>query len=380
MQLIGNIRELETLADRLAGEPLVAADTEAAGYHRYLDSLCLVQLSTRHETWLVDTVALGSLNPLADVFEDPAVEILFHDADYDLRLLDRDFGMHVAGLFDTKIAARFVGERSFGLASLLEDELGIALEKKYQRADWARRPLPEDMLEYAAMDTRYLPQLRDVLRSRLEEMGRLAWAEEEFRITEKTRWEPPDDADPAFLRIKGTRDLDGRGLAALRELYAWREQVAEERDVAPFRVLNNEALVEVARSMPHRTQELDDVQRLSAGNARRYGDALVAAVERARALPDSELPERPRPPRRPPRDPEFEREVDRLKKARDQQAQRLGLDRGFLMPRSQLEAVARTRPGSLEALAGVDGMREWQVEALGGALLEELHGNGTREN
>ncbi len=380
MRLIGTIRELEALAKRLSGETLVAADTEAAGYHRYLDTLCLVQLSTRDETWLVDTVALGSLNPLADVFEDPGVEIVFHDADYDLRLLDRDFGIHVAGLFDTKIAARFLGERSFGLAKLLEDELGVALEKKYQRADWARRPLPDEMLEYAAMDTRYLPQLRDALRARLIEMRRLEWAEEEFGITEKTRWEPPDDAGTTFLRLKGTRDLDRRGLAVLRELYRWREAVAEERDVASFRVLNNEALVDVAREMPRTGKELANVPRLSTSNARRYGEAMMTAVDRARAMPEGDLPERPRPPRRPARDPEFDRQVDRLKDVRDREAERLGLERGFLMPRSQLESLARERPTSLNALARVDTIRRWQVEALGGALLEGLHENGTNEN
>lgn len=379
MRLIATISELEALAQHLAGEPLVAADTEAAGYHRYLDRLCLVQLSTRDETWLMDTVALGSLNPLAELFEDSSVEIVFHDADYDLRLLDRDFGIHVAGLFDTKIAARFVGERSFGLASLLEDELGVELKKKYQRADWARRPLPEAMLEYAAMDTCYLPQLRDALRARLIGLSRLAWAEEEFRITERTRWAPPED-DTAFLRVKNTRDLDRRGLAALRELLAWRESVAEERDVASFRVLNNEVLADVARHMPHTSAELEEIPHLSTGNVRRYGDALLAAVRRARSLPEAELPERPRPSQRPRRDPELEQRIERLREVRDRQAERLDLERGFLMPRAQLEAVARERPGSLRELAELNGMRRWQVEALGGVLLEGLHGNGSSRN
>ena len=379
MRLIETIPELERLAGLLAGERLIAADTEAAGYHRYLDRMCLLQLSTREETWIVDTVQLGSLNPLADVFEDPEVEILFHDADYDLRLLDRDFGIYVRGLFDTKIAARFVGERSFGLASLLEGELGIELAKKYQRADWAKRPLPDDMLEYAAMDTRYLPRLRDVLRERLVEMGRLEWAEEEFRITEQTRWEPPEDEENAFLRLKNTRDLGPRSLAALRELYHWRESVAEERDKATFRVLNHDALVETARRMPENPDGLESVPKLSQTNARRYGGELMAALRRARSLPESELPERPERPRGPRRDPDVEARVDRLKAARDQEAKRLGLDRGFLMPRSQLEDVARAQPSTSDELAAIDGMRHWQVQAMGNALLEVLGGDNNNE-
>ncbi|NIP78934.1 MAG: ribonuclease D, partial [Gemmatimonadetes bacterium] len=374
MRLIETIPDLEHLADRLAGEPLIAADTEAAGYHRYLDRLCLVQLSTRDETWLVDTLALGSLNPIAELFADPAIEILFHDADFDLRLLDRDFGVYVRGLFDTKIAARFVGERSFGLASMLEDELGLELEKKYQRADWAKRPLPREMLEYAAMDTRYLPELRDRLRDRLIELGRLAWAEEEFRLQEQTEWEPPEDEATAYLRLKRTRDLGPRSLAALREIYRWREETARRKDVASFRVLNNDTLVSVAREMPRSSRELEDVARLSRGNARRWGDALLEGVERARALPEAELPRRPRPPRRRERDPQLERRVAQLKTVRDEAAEGLDLDRGFLMPRSQLEAVARAMPSDTDALAGVDGVRRWQVEALGDGLLSALSG------
>ncbi len=371
MRLIETIPELERLAETLAGETLIAADSEAAGFHRYDDSLCLVQMSTRSDTWLIDTLAVSSLNPVAELFADPAVEIIFHDADFDLRLLDRDFGIYVRGLFDTKIAARMVGIRSFGLGNLLEDELGIELAKKYQRADWAKRPLPDDMLNYAAMDTKYLPRLRDHLREKLESMGRLAWAEEEFRIAEQQGWEESDDG-PAYLQLKRARDLGRRSLAALREMYEWRESVARARDKASFRVLNNDALVAVAREMPRSRQELDSVGRLSKGNARRWGDELLAGVERAQTMSESDLPERPEPPPRRRRDPDVEARVDRLKRVRDDAAQRLELDKGFLMPRSQLEDIARARSRSLQELAAIDGVRQWQVEALGNGLIEAL--------
>lgn len=372
MRFIETIPGLEQLADRLSGASLIAADSEAAGYHRYDDSLCLVQLSTRDETWLLDALALGSLNPVAGLFADPAVEVIFHDADFDLRLLDRDFGVYVRGLFDTKIAARFTGVRSFGLASLLEDELGIKLKKKYQRADWAQRPLPQEMLEYAATDTRHLPALRDRLRDRLLEAGRLAWAEEEFRIQEQTRWEAPDDDGRAYLQLKRTRDLGRRSLAALREMYEWREAVAQARDVATFRVLNNDELVAVAREMPTSRDDLESVTRLSRGNARRWGSDLLAGVERARSMEEDQLPHPPDPPARRRREPEVDERVHRIKPIRDSTAKRLDLDRGFLMPRSQLEAIARARPSNLDELAAVDGVRRWQVEVMGEALIKAL--------
>src|SRR5690606_21171932 len=150
-----------------------AADTEAAGYHRYRDTICLLQVSTRERTWVVDVLELEDLEPLRAPLIEKGTEIVFHDADYDLRLLHRDFGLEVRGLFDTKIAAELLGEPGLGLASLLERHVGLTIPKKYQRADWARRPLPPDMLEYAAEDTRHLPQLRDALREALEKKGRL---------------------------------------------------------------------------------------------------------------------------------------------------------------------------------------------------------------
>jgi ribonuclease D len=377
MRLIETMPDLERLGEELAEATLIAADTEAAGYHRYQDRLCLLQLSTRDHTWIVDTVALGSLNPIADAFERPEVEVVFHDADYDLRLLDRDFDLQVNGLFDTKIAARFAGEKAFGLASLLGDELGVKLEKKHQRADWAKRPLSRELLEYAAMDTRYLQELRDLLRRRLEELGRLHWAEEEFRIAEQARWSPPHEEGEEYLRLKGTRDLDPRGMAALRELYQWRESVAEERDVASFRVLGNDVLLETARRLPRDAQALGSVPGLSAANVRRWGGALLAAVDRARSLADSELPQRPRPARRAQRDPDVDLRAERLKAARDREADRLGLERGFLMPRAQLEDVARQAPRTEAELASIPGIRQWQVEAIGSALVSEL-GNGAQ--
>ena len=240
MQYIQKNAELLELAQRLDGVALLAADTEAAGYHRYRDTVCLLQLSTRLDTYVIDALALADLSALAPIFAQAETEIVFHDADYDLRLLSRDFGFTVNRLFDTKIAAQFVGEASFGLGSLVEKYLGITLEKKHQRADWAQRPLPADMLHYAAEDTRHLPELRDALRGELVKRGRLSWAEEEFKLAQQARWLASEENE-AFLRTKGARDLKPRELAVLRELHAWRERAAESRDIATFRVLSNEA-------------------------------------------------------------------------------------------------------------------------------------------
>ena len=369
MEYIHTESRLDQLARELAGTDILAADTEAAGFHRYCDRVCLLQVSTGDGTFIVDTLALNDLEPLRAVFADRNIEVVFHDAVYDLRLLDRDHGIIVQGLFDTCIAAQFLGEPGIGLGSLLEKYLGVEVEKKYQRADWAQRPLPLELLNYAAQDTRHLPQLRNRLRDQLEQKGRLSWAQEEFRLRETTRW-VDDDTDEGYRRIKGARQLLPRQLAALREVHSWREKIACDRDVAPFRVLSNGTLLELARSMPEDLDQLGQLKGMPRSLLRDRGHEILRLLERVTDLPELDLPHRRRGPRPPPPEPDFEPRLERLKAARDRAATELGLDRGFLMPRAQLEDVARNKPATLEAMAEIPGLRNWQVEALGEALLE----------
>lgn len=371
MEYIQSENELANLGRRLSGAALIAADTEAAGYHRYSDRVCLLQLSTRDHTAIIDTLAVPHLDALRNILAREDTEVVFHDADYDLRLLGRDFDIRISRLFDTKIAAQFIGERSFGLGSLVEKYVGVKMEKKHQRADWAQRPLPADMLAYAAEDTVHLPALRDRLREALAQRGRLKWAEEEFKIAEHSRW-PEVDVRATYLRLKGARDLKPRELAALRELYGWRETAAESRDVATFRVLSNEVLLEVARRLPVAAEGLAGITGLSSSVIERRGSDLLAAVARAAHIPEDELPRFPRAARRPAPDTEFEARADRLKTVRDQIADQLDLDRGFLMPRNQIEEVARLNPSTLAELEQIDGFRAWQAEALGEDLLGAL--------
>jgi ribonuclease D len=362
---------LREVVDRLKGEPLIGADTEAAGYHRYFDRLSLVQLSSRTENFLIDPQAVSDLSPLGELFASESIEKVFHDADYDLRILDRDAGLSLAALFDTQVAAAFLGERSLGLGNIAEKYLGLKLPKEHQRADWGERPLTEGMKQYAATDTAHLPALRDRLREGLVEKGRLHWAQEEFRRREQTRWEGPDESREAWMKVKGARDLPPRGMAVLRELYAWREGVAREQDRATFRVLGNQGLIEMSVNPPSGFSALKGVTGISEGLAQRRGREIMAAVEAGLAVPEAELPRWPRSPRWE-RDPELDARVESLKDARNRRAEALELDPGFIMSRAQLEEVARARPRTEAELAAVPGVRGWQVEAIGAALLKAL--------
>jgi ribonuclease D len=318
----------------------------------------------------VDALAV-QLVELRPLFNQPSCEVVLHDADYDLRLLARDYDISIARLFDTKLAAQFLGEPAIGLAGLVEKYLGVRLDKKHQRADWAQRPLPRELLEYAADDTRHLPSLRDRLREELIRRGRLEWADEEFALRAVApAWNDSDNSE-AYLRLKNIRDFSPRQLAALRELYAWRDRTASDRDVAPFRVLSNDALVAVARLMPESIAEMQGAPGVD-GAAIRHARELLSAVLVARELPDDALPARRRGPRRPAPDPAFDSLVEKLKAVRDRVADELSIDRGFLMPRQQLEDVARARPATLEELRHVSDVRHWQATALGRPLLAAL--------
>ncbi|HYC52488.1 MAG TPA: ribonuclease D [Gemmatimonadaceae bacterium] len=361
-------RQLQTLG----ATQEIAIDTEGASFHRFLDRIYLLQLSTREHSAIIDPLAVPAeaLGPLGGLLEDPRVEVVLHDADYDLRLLHSDYTWQVRNIFDTRIAAQLLGIKAFGLAALLERYFGVKLDKKHQRADWSMRPLLPDMLDYAAQDTMYLLDLRDRMRDELEGKGRLAWAREEFTRLEGTRWPEGDDTN-AFLRMKGARDLSRRELAVLRELFPWRDRIAEELDRATFRVIGNEQLLEIARMQPQNREALGRIKGISRGLLERRAEELLDAVRRAQEVPEPDLPKFPKAPRWD-RDPDFDSRVNALKSARDDVAQKLDLDSGVLASRERLEAVARKNPRSREELQEVDELRGWQKEVLGEGFLKAL--------
>jgi ribonuclease D len=321
----------------------------------------------------VDPLAVADLTPLGGLLTDPAVEKVFHDADYDLRVLDRDYTFGVRRVFDTRIAAQLTGEPAIGLAALLEKHLGIKLSKTHQKADWSLRPLSPGMLAYAADDTRHLLALRDKLAERLAGLQRAAWAAEEFERLEGLRWNARADGDEAYLRLKGAKQLPPQSLAALRELVRWREAVGARDDKAVFRIIGNEELTAVARALPRDADALAAVPGLPASLARRHGAPLLEAVARALALPETEWPHVTRVPR-PPKDAAFDARVERLKLARNKVAGELGLDPGVLCGRATLEQIARVSPAPKDraGLAVVPELRRWQIDVLGDALLAAL--------
>ena len=372
---IDSAGKLEGLGRSLAGTADLAVDCEAAGYHRFSDRLCLVQLSTPCETFVLDPLAVGLTAPLKPFLEDPARRTLMHGGSYDLRLLRRDLGIVVARVFDTQVAASFLGESATGLQVLLEKRLGVLVAKKFQRADWARRPLSREMIAYAASDTRHLHRLAAVFEERLAELGRLEWANEECRrLVEATGKSGADEPPPdPVTRVKGARRLGPRAVTALREAIAWRDRIARSRDRAPFRVASDAALLETVLTRPGSVEELASVKGFPRRLAATDGRALLRVLGRARRLAARDLQPYPVSGRgrgRP--SPEDEAAFDRLSAVRNEIAAKLGLERGRVMTNHLLREIVTAGPRGLAELGNVPDMRRWQVEVFGAELLEAL--------
>lgn len=358
------IGEVITACSRAAR---IGLDTEADSLHSYFHKVCLIQVTADEETFLLDPLRLTpeDLTPLWQITGDPATPVLMHGADYDVRVLDRDFGARIRGLEDTQIMAQLLGEPRTGLSAMLSKELGVTLEKKHQRADWGRRPLDSELLVYAAADTAWLADLADRLHARLEALGRWSWAEEEFRALEEVRHTPTTPDPYGFERIKGARGLRGAARDRLFTLHRWREQQAQKADVPPFRVLGNKPMLDLAQNPPSEPGGVADVDGLGHRFAARRGTTIVRLLARPEAAPPFR---RGRPERQP---PEVRARYTKLAAARDTVATELGLQPGLVGPRALLEQIASCRPtprgfDDLRA-CGLDG---WRLEVLGRALLE----------
>jgi ribonuclease D len=348
----------------LAGEPVLALDLEADSLHHYPEKICLVQISTPSATTILDPLAAPEvLDGLETVLAAAEVRTIVHGGDYDVRLLKRERAMPVRNLFDTMIAAQLTGRERFGLAALLEEQFGVVLDKRYQRADWSRRPLGPELLAYAAADTAHLHALCGRLAAELSTLGRMAWAEEEFRLLERT--EPGAPKRPSCLDLKGAGRLAPRSLARLQAMLELRDELARAWDRPPFMVLGNQTLIDWAQAPPSSRRALVQTPGAGRGVLERVADRVLEALERAEAVPEQECP-RPEPSRRTVLGASEARRLARLRDVREQAARRLGLAPGLLVNGATLERLARDGA----AAAGL--LKDWQAEALGAPFRQAL--------
>jgi ribonuclease D len=364
--LITRQSSLRQLSERLAGEALLAVDTESNSLYAYQEQVCLIQFSTTQEDFLVDPLALNDLSLLAPLFADAKIEKVFHAAEYDLISMKRDFGFSFANLFDTMLAARILGWEEVGLGSILKTEFEVQLNKRYQRANWGKRPLPADMLNYARLDTHYLIPLRFRLKSELKAQGRWQLAEEDFNRLRHVNGRDPSDQPEACWRVRGAFDLSANQAAILQELCNYREQIARSINQPVFKVLSDQSLLAVAVAAPTDLEGLKHAARLSERQFERYGRGLLSAVQRGLRAEPLWPPRQPRP------DEAYLARLEALREWRKHTGQRLGVNSDVILPRDLLFALASINKPSQAELSAILTQTPYRLEHFGGEILEAL--------
>ncbi len=357
---------LKHMAEILSRETRLAVDTEANSLHAYQERVCLIQFSTPATDYLVDPLALDDLTYLAPIFHDPHIEIIFHAAEYDVLGLQRDFDFSFHNIFDTMLAARTLGYKQVGLASLLSEKFGLDIDKHNQKADWGQRPLTPSLIDYARLDTHYLIALRDILEAELHEKGRWELASEDFqrscfvnigngRRAARIGWE----------RIDGRLDLTPRQQTILKELCLSRERVAARLNRPLFKVVDDRILLKVALAEPHTLEQLAAAG-FSERQIYRFGKSFLEAVDRGLVAPIVQATELERTP-----EAELNR-LNRLKTWRKKKAEEMGVESDVVLPRVFMAALAEQNPRSLQELERAMAGSPWRVEHFGPEIMRTL--------
>jgi ribonuclease D len=371
--VVATLGEFEEMLARLHKEPIVAVDSESDSLYSYHEKVCLVQFSVPERDYVLDTLAVRELEPLAFLFAEPRVEKVFHAAEYDIMVMKRDFQFEFSNIFDSMVAARILGWKHVGLGPILHERFGVKLDKRFQRADWGKRPLTPELIEYARDDTHHLIALRAMQMAELERLGRLEEAHEEFARLTRLAWSEREFDPNRYWTFDGARELDPVALGVLRELYRFREDRAQQEDRPSFKVISESLLLRLARARPRTLRELAAVSGVGDWLIRRYGRGIVEMVQKGIAAPQRSAP---RPAAR-----SFQRMTDyatrqryaRLKEWRRKRAQARGVEADVIVSNDVLQTLARKSPRTRETLIQVSGLGAWKAQEYGDEILGVLN-------
>ncbi len=355
------------MVDYLMQQPIIAVDTESNSLYVYKEQVCLIQISSPTKDYLIDPLALEDLSSLGKLFASKSIQKVFHAAEYDLICLKRDFKFEIANIFDTMVAGRTLGYQSIGLAAMLERAFGVQVDKRYQRANWGQRPLKAEMIAYACQDSHYLIPLREILIRELEEQDRMALVEEDCKRL-CTNAVASENHTAGFWRIRGASDLRPKQLSALRAVYDFRESMAQAANRPPFKVMSNQALMEVAQTLPKYIEELNLLPSLSKNQVRRYGKDLLQAVKRSKSAPPV-----PRKHNNWLGNAVLARR-DNLSEWRKRAGRRVGVQSNVVLPRDVMNQIADENPKSPKELSAIMRDVPYRFKHYGKDILKVLQG------
>jgi len=361
---------LEKAVRTLEKGKAVAVDMEADSMYHFQVKVCLVQMATEKSTIVVDALQVKNLSPLKPLFSNPDIKKIFHGADYDVRSLFRDFTIEINNLFDTELACRFLGIKETGLEAVIEKYLHINLDKKYQKKDWSKRPLPQEMIDYAAGDVIYLLKLAKVCEKELEKKCRLAWVLEECDYLSKVR-PVLSDEEPLFLKFKGAGRLKSKSLAVLEALLQFRKSIAEKKDKPLFKIIGNDSIMKITTAKPVTLRRLKGTKALSGKQINMYGNGLIEVVAGALKIPENKLPVYPN--KKAQRLPyEVPARIKALKSWRASKVRALKIDPGMICNNALITSIAIQNPVDIRAVGRIKEMKNWQKAEFGQEIITLL--------
>jgi len=358
--------QMSGICKALRDHPRIAVDTESNSLYAYQEKVCLIQISSPTDDYLIDPFEIQDLSPIGDLFQNDKQEKIFHASEYDLICLQRDYGFSFRNIFDTMIAARILGNTRVGLDSLLEKYFEISLNKKYQRANWGIRPLPKEMLDYARLDTHHLFTLRDHLEGELISRGLFELAREDFAAACKPRLNNGNNHTCECWKVAGAKPLDGQTAAILNELCKYRDAQAKKADLPHFKIMSNDLLYQISAAKPVSLTELVAIPHCSEKIVARHGSNLVKAVAAGLDAPPIHRPRNPRP------DEDYLERIDLLKSWRKNRAKELLVESDIVLPRDLLEHIAAVNPRNLPDLAKIMKDTPIRFEKYGKTILNVL--------
>jgi ribonuclease D len=364
--LISQQSQFQQLLDKLSSEPALAVDTEANSLFAYQEQVCLVQISTPKADFIIDPLALDDLSPLGGLLEDPRIQKVFHASEYDILIMNEQYGFKFRNLFDTMLAAQILGREKLGLDALMEEITGITVNKKYQRANWGKRPLAEDMLRYAQKDTHYLFQIRDALHRELEHKGLMPIAEEDFKRACLAYRQRREDKLAPCWRIQGSRKLTPQKASVLEKLCDYREEVARKLNRPVFKVFSAQILLKLAEVCPTSVAQLAELEIPGKKALQRYGPGLVNAIQAGLNAPPMRPPRKERPD-----DATLAREKA-LSDWRKKTARKMDVNSAVVLPRELLSSLVMFNPTTPAEVAGVLAEVPWRLDKFGDEILSVL--------